>query len=133
MDRSEIADLYCVAISSGKVPALLEDFASPQSTWVVVSGTVPGNSERHYIGIPGLCRLAEFCRAGLKIEAGEMTGCVIKGDCLFAFGKIRVRSALEKPSVETSFAVSLVWQGLQIVSAQVRIMWPFPPKDLEPG
>jgi hypothetical protein len=37
--------------------------------------------------LAGLCQLAEFCRERLKIEACEMTGCVIKGDCLFAFGK----------------------------------------------
>ena len=131
MDRSEIADIFCMAISSGMIPALLEAFASEQSTWAVVSGTAPSNSERQYLGISGLRRLVEFCRERLKTEAGEMTGCVVKGDCLFAFGKIQVRSAVEKPCTETSFVVNLVWRGLKIVSAQLRIMWPFPPKDAD--
>ena len=129
MDRAEISDIFCSAISSGKIPTLLEDFASEQSVWAVVSGTVPSNSERLYLGILGLHRLAEFCRERLKIESGDMTGCVTKGDCLFAFGKIRIKAGVEKPSVETSFVVNLVWRGLQIVSAQLRIMWPFPSKD----
>jgi hypothetical protein len=133
MDRSEIADIICVAISSGKVPALLEDFMSEQTTWVVVSGTAPSNSERHFLGIPGLRRLVEFCRERIKIGTGEMTGCVIKEDCLFAFGRILVGSAVEKSSAETSFVVNLVWRGLQIVSAQLRIMWPLPPKDVDWG
>ena len=129
MNRSEIADIFCVAFSSGKVPALLEDFMSEEATWAVVSATSPNNSERCYLGILGLRQLAEFCRERLKIEAGEMTGCVIKGDCLFAFGKVQIRSAVEEPSTETSFVVNLVWRGLKIVSAQLRVMWPFPPKD----
>jgi hypothetical protein len=129
MVRSEIADIYCASISSGKIPALLEDFASETSTWTVVSGTVPSNSERRYLGISGLRRLAKFCQERLKIVAGEMTGCVVKDDCLFAFGKIILTSAVKKPSIETSFVVYLVWCDLQIVSAEVRIMWPFPSKD----
>jgi hypothetical protein len=128
MDRSEIAEIFCVAISSGNVPALLEGFVSEQTTWAVVSGTGPSDSERHFLGIPGLRRLVEFCREGLKIVSGEMTGCLMKGDCLFAFGRIRVGSAVEKSCPETSFAVNLVWRGLQIVSAQLRIMWPLPPR-----
>jgi ketosteroid isomerase-like protein len=133
MDRSEIADIFCVAVSSGRIPALLEDFASDQSTWAVVSATSPSNSERRYLGIFGLRRLAEFCRERLKIEASEMTGCVIKGDCLFAFGKVHIGGAAEKSPAETSFVVNLVWRGLQIESAQLRIMWPFPYKDGDSG
>jgi hypothetical protein len=131
MDRSEIADIFCVAVSSGKVPALLEDFVSEEAAWTVVSASTASNSERRYLGIPGLHRLAEFCRERLKIESGDMTGCVTKGDCLFAFGKIQVRSAVEKPCTETSFVVNLVWCGSTIASAQLRIMWPFPPKDAD--
>jgi hypothetical protein len=128
VDRSEITDIFCGAISSGNVPALLEEFVSEETTWALVSGTGPSDSERYFRGIPGLRGLVEFCRDSLKIGAGEMTGCVMKGDCLFAFGKIRVGSAIEESSPETSFAVNLVWRGLQIVSAQLRIMWPLPPQ-----
>jgi hypothetical protein len=131
MDRSEIADIFCKAISSGSVPALFEDFVSEQTTWAVVSGTDPSNSERHFLGIPGLGRLVDFCHERLKVAAGEMTGCVIKGDCVFAFGKLRVGSAVEEFSSETSFVVKLLWHGLQIVSAQLRIMWPLPPMNVD--
>jgi hypothetical protein len=129
VDRSEITDIFCMAISSGNVSAVLEDCVSEQTTWAVVSGTGPSDSERYFLGMPGLRNLVDFCRGTLKTGAGEMTGCVMKGDCLFAFGKIRVGGVVEKSSLETSFAVNLVWRGLQIVSAQLRIMWPFPPPD----
>jgi hypothetical protein len=131
MDRSEIADIFCKAISSGNVPALFEDFVSEQTTWAVVSGTDPSNSERHFLGILGLGRLVDFCHERLKVAAGEMTGCVIKGDCLFAFGKLRVGSAVEEFSSETSFVVKLLWHDMQIVSAQLRIMWPLPPTNVD--
>ena len=131
MDHSESADIFCVAISSGKVPVLLEDLMSEETTWAVVSATNPSNSERRYLGISGLRQLVEFCRDRLKIEASEMTGCVIKGDCLFAFGKIYIKGAAEKSPAETSFVINLVWRGLQIVSAKLRIMWPLPPKDVD--
>jgi len=129
VDRSEIADIFCVAVSSGKVPALLENFICKEATLAVLSATGQSSSERRYLGILGLRQLAEFCRGRLKIEASEMTGCVIKGDCLFAFGKVHIGGAAERSPAETSFVVNLVWRGLQIVSAQFRIMWPFPLKD----
>jgi len=66
MDRSEIADFFCKAISSGNVPALFEDFVSEQTTWAVVSGTDPSNSERHFLGIFGLGRLVDFATSACK-------------------------------------------------------------------
>jgi hypothetical protein len=133
MNRSEIADIFCAAISSGKVPVLFKGLVSEQTTWVVVSGTDPTDVERRFLGIRGLDRVARFCHERLKIAAGEMTGCVVKGDCLFAFGKLRLGNFVEELSSETSFAANLVWQGVQIVSAQVRIMWPLPPLDADSG
>jgi hypothetical protein len=126
MERSEIAEMFCVATYSGNVPALFEGFVSEQTTWAVVSGTSQSDSEWYFLGILGLHRLVGFCRESLKIVSGEMTGCVVKGDCLFAFGTFRLLSAVEKSSAETSFAVNLVWRSSQIVSARLRIMWPFP-------
>lgn len=131
MNRSEIADIFSAAISSGNVPVLFEDFVSEQTTWNVVSGTDPSNSERRFLGIHGLDGVARFCHEGFKIAAGEMTGCVMKGDCLFAFGKLRVGNFVEEFSTETAFVANLVWHGLQISSAQVRIMWPLPPVDYD--
>jgi hypothetical protein len=133
MNRGEIADIFCAAISSGNVPVLFEQFVSEETTWVVVSGIDPSiNSERRFLGIRGLDRLAGFCHERLKIAAGEMTGCVMKGDCLFAFGKLRVGNFVEELSTDTAFAANLVWHGSQIVSAQIRIMWPFPSIDVDP-
>ena len=60
MDRSESADIFCVAISSGKVPALLEDLMSEREAWAVVSATIPSNSERRYLGITGLRQLVRI-------------------------------------------------------------------------
>lgn len=133
MNRSEIADMFCVAIFSGNVQALFDDVVSEHTTWIVVSGTGPSNSERRFLGVRGLDRLAGFCRESLKSGSGEMTGCVMKGDCLFAFGKFQVGNSGEEFSSQTSFAINLVWHQLQIVSAEIRIMWPFPPTDIGLG
>ena len=133
MNRSEIADMFCLAIFSGSVQALFDDVVSENTTWIVVSGTDPSNSERRFLGIRGLDRLAGFCHESLKIASGEMTGCVMKGDCLFAFGKFRFGDPVEGFSSETSFAIKLVWHRLQIVCAEIRIMWPLPPTDIVSG
>jgi hypothetical protein len=55
-----------------------------------------------------------------------MTGCVIRGDCLFAFGTIRFKAAGNKEPPETNFAGKLIWRGMKIISGEFRIMWPFP-------
>jgi hypothetical protein len=127
MDRIKIAEIVCLAICSGSIPAMLGDFVFEQAPWIVVSATGQSDSERRFLGMAGLHQLIEFCRKDLKIISGEMTGCVIKEDCLFAFGKVRIRGSVKKSSAETSFVVNLVWSGLRIVSAQLRIMWPLPP------
>jgi hypothetical protein len=126
MERSEIAEMFCAAIYTGKVPAEFESFVSEQITSAVVSGTNPSDSERQFLGIHGLRRLVGFCRESLQIVSGEMTGCIVKEDCLFAFGTVRLLSAVEKSSAEASFAVNLVWRSSQIISARLRITWPFP-------
>jgi hypothetical protein len=87
VDRSEIADIFCVAISSGNVPALLEDFVSEQTTWAVVSGTGLSNSERDFLGIPGLRRLVEFCRERLKNSGKRDDGVRHGGGLPFCFRK----------------------------------------------
>jgi hypothetical protein len=133
MNRSEIADMFCLAIFSGNVQVLCDDVVSEHTTWIVVSGTDPRNSERRFVGIRGLRCLAGFCHDSLKIESGEMTGCVMKEDCLFAFGKLRFANPVEEFSSETSFAIKLVWHQLYIVSAEIRIMWPLPPTDIVLG
>jgi hypothetical protein len=133
MNRSEIADKFCTAIFSGNVQDVFDDVVSEYTTSIVVSGSDPSNSETSFLGIKGLDRFAGFCHERLKIWSGEMTGCVMKGDCLFAFGKIRIGNIVEELSSETSFAINLVWHGSQICSAQVRIMWPLPPPDIVLG
>jgi hypothetical protein len=125
VDRSESADIFCVAMSSGKVPVLLEDLISEETTWAVVSATSPSNSERRYLGISGLRQLVEFCRERLKIEASEMTGCVIKGECLFAFGKIHIGCAAEKSHAETSFVINLVSLADRLWKAPNHVAVPF--------
>jgi hypothetical protein len=129
VDRSEITDIFCAAISTGSVPALLNDHVSERTKGTLVSGTRQTNSGRDFLGTSGLSRLAEFCRQELKIAAGEMTGCVMKGECLFAFGKVRFGTSAEQFSAETSFVVNIVWDALEIISAELRIMWPIPPKE----
>jgi hypothetical protein len=56
MERSEIAEIFCVAISSGNIPVLLESFVFEQTTWTVVSETGPSDSERRFLGISGAAR-----------------------------------------------------------------------------
>jgi len=62
----------------------------------------------------------------VKIEAGEVDGLHHKGGLPFRF---HIGGALEKSPAETSFVINLIWRGLQIISAKLRIMWRSLPKD----
>jgi hypothetical protein len=131
MERFGIAAIFCMVIYTGRLPDLLESFLSDKTEWVIVSGmshqrlSGPCDSERPFQGMRGLDKIAEFCRDNLKIVSSDMTGCIIKSDDLFAFGKLNVQYDIEKSPAETSFVAKLAWRGLQIISAEFRIMWPF--------
>ena len=128
-NQTEITAIFCSAICTGKLSPLLAEFIDDDSTWIVASGAPknPGldNSQRCFHGIGGLQKVIYFCHNDLRIASGVMTGCVIREDSLFGFGKIRLdREGLP----ETYYVVKLVWSRLQIRCAELRIMWPFPPK-----
>jgi hypothetical protein len=133
MERSEIAEIVCEALYAGHVAASLASVIDDKARWLLVSGTSQqtlsdsSHSGKHFQGFVGLCGIANFCRDALQIESGDMTGCVIRGDCLFAFGTLRLRAAPNKKPPETNFAGKLIWRGIQIISGEFRIMWPFPP------
>jgi hypothetical protein len=134
MERSEIAEIICEALYAGHVAASLASGIDDQARWVLVSGgsqqqtlSDSSPSAKYFQGFVGLCGIANFCRDALKIVSGDLTGCVIRGECLFAFGTLRLLAAPNKKPPETNFAGKLIWQGIQIISGEFRIMWPFPP------
>jgi len=134
MERSEIAEFICEALYTGHVAASLASVVDDQATWVLVSGSLQQQtlsdsspSAKHFQGFIGLRGIANFCRDALQIASGDLTGCVIRGDCLFAFGTLRLKAAPNKKAPETNFAGKLIWRGTQIISGEFRIMWPFPP------
>jgi len=134
MERSEIAEIICEALYTGHVAASLAGVVDDQTRWALLSGSSqPQNlsdsspSTKYYQGFVGLCGIANFCRDALQIASGDLTGCVIRGDCLFAFGTLRLQAAPNKKPPETNFAGKLIWRGIQIISGEFRIMWPFPP------
>jgi hypothetical protein len=57
MDRIKIAELVCLAICSGSIPAMLGDFVFEQARWTVLSATGQSDSERRFLGMPGLPNL----------------------------------------------------------------------------
>ena len=134
MERSEIAEIICEALYSGRVATSLASVVDDQARLALVSGssqqpTVSDSphSAKYFQGFAGLYGIANFCRDTLQIASGDLTGCVIRGDCLFAFGTLRLQAAPNKKPPETNFAGKLVWRGNQIISGEFRIMWPFPP------
>jgi hypothetical protein len=134
MERSEIAENICEVLFTGEAVALLASVVNDQAEWVLVSGTsgqppASGSSQsaKYFQGFVGLRGLADFCRNVLQTRSGDLTGCVIRGDCLFLFGTIRLQTARNKKPVETNFAGKLIWRGGQVASGEFRIMWPFPP------
>jgi hypothetical protein len=88
-------------------------------------------SAKYFRGIAGLQALANFCRKELKAVSGDVTGCVIRGRCVFAFGKLRLQCLPGKEPAETNFAAKLLWGDQQVTSVEIRITWPFPP-DIDP-
>jgi hypothetical protein len=134
MERSEIAEFICEALYTGHVAPSLASVVDDQATWALVSGGLQQQilsdsspSAKHFQGFIGLRGIANFCRDALQIASGDLTGCVIRGDCLFAFGTLRLQAAPNKKPPETNFAGKLIWRGIQIISGEFRIMWPFPP------
>jgi hypothetical protein len=132
MERSKIAEIICEVLYTGHAAASLAGAVDDQSKWALVSGASreplsnPPIGAKCFQGFVGLCDLANFCRDALQIASGDMTGCVIRGDCLFAFGTIRFRAADNREPPETNFVGKLIWRGVQIISGEFRIMWPFP-------
>jgi len=133
MERPEIAEIICEALYTGQVAASLASVVD-QARWALVSGSSQqqtlsdsSHSAKYFQGFVGLRGMADFCRDALQIASGDMTGCVIRGDCLFAFGIIRLKVALDKKPPETNFAGKLIWRDRQIISGEFRIIWPFPP------
>jgi hypothetical protein len=133
MERSEIAEIICEALYTGHVAASLASVVDDQARWALVSGSSQQQtlsdsspSTRYFQGLVGLRGIANSCRDALQIASGDLTGCVIRGDCLW-FGTLRLQAAPNKKPPETNFAGKLVWRGIQIISGEFRIMWPFPP------
>lgn len=133
MERSKIAEAICEVLYTGHAARLLASVVDDKAKWALASGTSPQQlasgppvGAKCFQGFAGLSALATFCRNALQIVSGDMTGCVIRGDCLFVFGTVRLKPSGAKEPPETSFAGKLIWRGVQIISGEFRIMWPFP-------
>jgi hypothetical protein len=137
MNRPEVAAVFCACICGGCVPAHLERFIDDHSKWTLVSGAAtPSESMQDFDGIAGLRAVSHFCREHLKVLSGDMTGWVVRENCSFAFGRIRLQYNPEKEPAETRFVAKLLWTGLQIFLGEIRIMWPFVPgecREIIPG
>jgi hypothetical protein len=133
MERSKIAEAICEVLYTGYAARLLATVVDDKAKWALASGTSlqqpapePPVGAKCFQGFAGLSALANFCRNALQIASGDMTGCVIRGDYLFVFGTVRFKASGDRVPPETSFAGKLIWRGMQIISGEFRIMWPFP-------
>jgi hypothetical protein len=137
MNRPGVADLFCACLWRGQVPAHLEGFIDAQAKWILGSGIVPdgaaapSDSMQEFFGIAGLRTVSHLCREHLKTLSGDMSGWVIRENCSFAFGRVRLQWHPAKECTETRFVAKLLWSDLQILLGEIRIMWPFVPN--EPG
>src|SRR5437879_644767 len=111
MERSKIAEAICEVLYTGHAARLLTTVVDDKAKWALASGispqqpaSEPSVGAKCFQVFAGLSALANFCRNALQIASGDMTGCVIRGDCLFAFGTIRFKASGDKAPPETSFA-----------------------------
>src|SRR5260370_41544465 len=114
MERCEIDEIICETLYTRHVAASLASVVDDQARWTLISGSSQQQtlsdsspSAKYFQGFVGLRGIANFCRDALQIASGELTGCVIRGDCLCASGALRLHAAPNQKPPDTTFAGNL--------------------------
>ena len=130
MERAEIAELFYNALVGSSDPEQLFRFVSPRAEWILSAADPhtlgeenPQNAIR-FSGRRGFRELAFYLRDRLNVISGDLTGCISHHQLVFAFGRVRLRSAGTDHLADTNIAARITFQQSQIINTQIRISWP---------
>ncbi len=136
IDPPEIVELfYSALIGPNDVEQLFRfeeffQFLSPKVEWILSAAEPhtlgeesPSNAIK-FSGKDGFRELAFYLRDSLNVISGDLTGCITHHHLVFAFGRVRLRSARAGQPVETNIAAKITFQGSKITKGQIRISWP---------
>jgi hypothetical protein len=139
MTSTEIAELFCKVICGEALPEDLEPFVSEEAIWIVLpvekvaAGTVEDTDHIQFFGPSGISDLLAFLQGSLEVVSGEMTGCIVKGDITFVFGKITLRTLVNQLIAATAFSAQLSFGGSKITVCRLKLLWPlFDPAPSNP-
>jgi hypothetical protein len=130
MERPEIVELFYSALIGSYDVEQLFQFLSPRVEWILspadphtLGEESPANAIK-FSGEEGFRRLALYFRDSLNVISGDLTGCITHHHLVFAFGRVRLRTAGTDQLVETSIASKITFQRSKIIKGQIRISWP---------
>ena len=130
MERPEIVELLFSALILAHDTEALSQFFSARVEWVLSAAdpkTLGEQSPQNAIkfsGKQGLQELALYLRDSLHVISGDLTGCIMHHQLIFAFGRVRLLSPGASQPVETSIAARITFQRSKITKGQIRISWP---------
>jgi hypothetical protein len=140
MTSTEIAELFCKVICGEALPEDLEPFVSEEAIWTVLpvekveAASVEDTNHIRFFGPPGIGDLLAFLQGSLEVVSGEMTGCIVKGDITFVFGKITLRTLVNQMIAATAFSAQLSFRSSKIVICRLKLLWPlFDPAPSSPA
>ena len=136
IDPPEIVELfYSALIGPNDIEQLyrfeeLIQFLSPRVEWILSTADPQTSGEKSpsnaitFSGKEGLRQLALYFRDRLHVISGDLTGCFIHHNLVFAFGRVRLRTSGMGQVAETNIAAKITFQGSKIIKGQIRISWP---------
>jgi hypothetical protein len=140
MTSTEIAELFCKVICGEALPEDLESFVSEEAIWTVLpvekveAASVENTDNIRFFGPSGISDLLVFLRGSLEVVSGEMTGCIVKGDITFVFGKITLRTLVNQTIAATAFSAQLFFLSSKIIVCRLKLLWPlFDPATSSPA
>lgn len=119
MERPEIVELlYSVLLEPNDVEPISQ-FLSPRVEWILSAADPqtlgkesPPNAIK-FSGKQGFQELALYLRESLHVISGDLTGCIMHHQFVFAFGRVRLQSARAGQLVETNIAAKNYISGVE--------------------
>jgi len=130
MERPEIVELLFSALTLAHDAEPLSQFLSARVEWVLSTADPktlgeesPPNAIK-FSGKQGFQELALYLRDSLHVISGDLTGCIMHHQLIFAFGRVRLQSPGASQPVETNIAARITFLRSKITKGQIRISWP---------
>jgi hypothetical protein len=134
MERAEIAELFCAALTNLNEIDPLRRFLASSVEWILSDAdpqTAVQESAHNTVkfsGREGFWQLVLYLRDSLRVVSGDLTGCISRQHLVFVFGRVRLKALTTNQVAETNIAAKLTFQGSKIIKGQIRISWPLVPE-----